>query len=47
MPLINVNLIDRVFSEPPKKQIATKLTGKTLSTADVKTPAAGPAAQPA
>jgi 4-oxalocrotonate tautomerase len=74
MPLINVKLIDGVFSEPQKKQIVTKLTdamvsiegenmrsvtwviieevksgdwaigGKTLSTADVKTLAAGRAA---
>jgi 4-oxalocrotonate tautomerase len=31
MPLINVKLIDGVFSEPQKKQIVTKLTDATVS----------------
>jgi 4-oxalocrotonate tautomerase len=31
MPLINVKLIDGVFSEPQKSQIATKLTDAMVS----------------
>jgi len=31
MPLINVKLIDGVFSEPQKKQIVTKLTDAMVS----------------
>jgi len=31
MPLIDVKLIDGVFSEPQKKQIVTKLTDATVS----------------